>query len=182
MARRMGGSLLVTTSARTPERATDALLGAVDVPFDLHRWAPDAPENPYFGYLGLADAVIVTCDSTSMLAEACATGKPVYMFDLAEDGDEIGERSLAARLRDGLEPDRVKAYLYRKLMWGLAPRKITRDIRVVHRHLLSTGRVAWLGDPAPAGPPLGDEVAHAAARVRDLVAPVAADEMRLTGS
>ena len=182
MARRMGGSLLITTSARTPERATDALLGAVDVPFDLHRWAPDAPENPYFGYLGLADAVIVTCDSTSMLAEACATGKPVYMFDLAEDGDETGERSLAARLRDGLEPDRVKAYLYRKLMWGLAPRKITRDIRVVHRHLLSTGRVAWLGDPAPAGPPLGDEVAHAAARVRDLVAPVAADEMRLTGS
>jgi mitochondrial fission protein ELM1 len=177
MARRLGGSLLITTSARTPRRATDALLAAVDAPHELFRWAPDAPENPYFGYLSLADAVIVTCDSTSMLAEACATGKPVYMFDLARDG-----ASVADRLANWLEPDWIKAFLYQKLVWGLAPKKVTRDIRVVHRHLLDTGRVAWLGEPAPSGPPLGDEMARAAARVRDLLAPVEADEMRLTGS
>ena len=59
-----GGSLLITTSARTPARATDALLGAVDVPFDLHRWRPDAPGEPLFRLPGLADAFIVTCDST----------------------------------------------------------------------------------------------------------------------
>jgi uncharacterized protein len=186
MARRLGGSLLITTSARTPRHATDALLRAVDVPFDLFRWTPNAAENPYLGYLALADAVVVTCDSTSMLAEACATGKPVYMFDLAADEAAVGEGSVAGRLRrlgDWLEPDFVKAFLYRKLMWRIAPRKITRDIWVVHRHLLATGRVAWLGDPAPNGPPLVDEMACAVARVRSLVAPVeAAEPARLTGS
>ena len=34
------------------------------------------------GYLALADSIIVTCESMSMLTEACATLKPVYMFDL----------------------------------------------------------------------------------------------------
>jgi len=38
--------------------------------------------NPYFGLLGLADAVIVTADSVSMVSEAAATGKPVHVVDL----------------------------------------------------------------------------------------------------
>ena len=46
-----------------------------------------AGDNPYFGYLGLADAIVVTGDSVSMVSEACATGKPVYVFDL-EGGSE----------------------------------------------------------------------------------------------
>jgi mitochondrial fission protein ELM1 len=39
-------------------------------------------ENPYFGLLGLADAVLVTADSVSMVSEAAATGKPVHVVDL----------------------------------------------------------------------------------------------------
>ena len=39
-------------------------------------------ENPYFGYLALADTIIVTSDSVSMVSEACSTGKPVYVLDL----------------------------------------------------------------------------------------------------
>ena len=41
-----------------------------------------AADNPYFGYLAVADSFIVTCESMSMLAEACSTRKPVHMFDL----------------------------------------------------------------------------------------------------
>ena len=37
-------------------------------------------ENPYFGYLGLADAIVATADSVNMVTEACATGKPVLVF------------------------------------------------------------------------------------------------------
>jgi mitochondrial fission protein ELM1 len=37
-------------------------------------------ENPYFGYLGLADAIVATADSVNMVTEACATGKPVHVF------------------------------------------------------------------------------------------------------
>ena len=38
--------------------------------------------NPYFGMLGLADCIVVTGDSVNMVSEACATGKPVHVFQL----------------------------------------------------------------------------------------------------
>ena len=41
---------------------------------------PEAAENPFFAFLGLSDAMVVTGDSTSMCSEACATGRPVYIF------------------------------------------------------------------------------------------------------
>ena len=49
------------------------------MPSHLSRWG-DAGDNPYAGYLGLADAVIVTGDSVSMCSEACATPGPVYIY------------------------------------------------------------------------------------------------------
>ena len=39
-------------------------------------------ENPYYAYLGLADAFMVTADSVSMISEAAATGKPVHVLEL----------------------------------------------------------------------------------------------------
>lgn len=39
-------------------------------------------DNPYFGFLGLADYIIVTEDSVSMTSEAISTGKPVYIAEL----------------------------------------------------------------------------------------------------
>ncbi|MBV8506935.1 MAG: mitochondrial fission ELM1 family protein, partial [Alphaproteobacteria bacterium] len=39
-------------------------------------------DNPYFAYLALADAFMVTADSVSMICEAAATGNPVHIFDL----------------------------------------------------------------------------------------------------
>jgi hypothetical protein len=40
-------------------------------------------ENPYFGYLGLADHIVVTADSTNLVSEAASTGKPVHVVELA---------------------------------------------------------------------------------------------------
>jgi mitochondrial fission protein ELM1 len=75
-----GAGLMITPSRRTePEAArilSDALAG--------HRadiW-DGAGENPYFGLLALADAVLVTRDSVSMTSEAVFTGKPVHVIDL----------------------------------------------------------------------------------------------------
>jgi len=73
-----GGSLLVTTSRRTGT-AAPALLAAIDVPRSVYGWG-DAGDNPYLGYLALADAVIVTGESVSMCSEACAAPAPVYVF------------------------------------------------------------------------------------------------------
>ena len=39
-------------------------------------------ENPYLYCLKIADFIIVTSDSTSMISEACFTGKPVFIFHL----------------------------------------------------------------------------------------------------
>jgi mitochondrial fission protein ELM1 len=39
-------------------------------------------ENPYFGYLGIADAIFVTGDSVNMVSEACVSGKAVHVIHL----------------------------------------------------------------------------------------------------
>ena len=47
LARELGGSLLVTTSARTPPDAIDGAGGSsCDVPHELFRWRPDADGEP----------------------------------------------------------------------------------------------------------------------------------------
>jgi uncharacterized protein len=73
-----GGSLLVSTSRRTGDAAGD-LIAAITVPHHAYRYR-DSGENPYLGYLAVADAVIVTGDSASMCTEACATEAPVYIY------------------------------------------------------------------------------------------------------
>jgi len=75
-----GGSLLVTTSRRSTPEATSTLVSALgDVAASVFKWG-DEGENPYMGYLALADYIIVTGDSVSMCSEACGTGRPVYIF------------------------------------------------------------------------------------------------------
>ncbi len=179
LARKEGGSLLVTTSARTSRAAVDGLVSAIDAPCHLFRWGTDAGRNPYLGFLALADSIIVTCDSTSMLAEACATRKPVYMFDLRDDGAARTGPSFAAAGRWAsmrrwwrrCNADRLRAFAYRNLMLRFAPRKLARDIATVHDAVLSSGRAVWLGQPFPSWtPPPLDEMPRALERVRELLA------------
>lgn len=80
VAREMGGSLLVTTSRRTSFHAGQSLIGALNVPYYAFLWGNSGP-NPYPGMLGLAEALIVTGDSTAMVSECCASGRPVYVAD-----------------------------------------------------------------------------------------------------
>ena len=72
--------LFRSTSRRSTDEATEALLDALgDTPANVFKWG-DEGDNPYMAYLAAADHVIVTGDSVSMCCEACATGKPVYIF------------------------------------------------------------------------------------------------------
>jgi len=175
LAREGGGSLLITTSSRTARAAVEALERAIDVPYQLYRWRPDAPDNPYFGYLALADAIIVTCESATMLAEACATRKPVYMFDLGRDASlrpGLGEswRQRLRRYAARCNLQRLKALLYERVFLRVAPRPITRDTTRVHELLIASGRAVWLGRPFPPGtPPALDDLARSVRRVRALI-------------
>jgi mitochondrial fission protein ELM1 len=182
LAKELGGSILITTSARTLEETTDALFSGIDSPSIFYRWKKDDPDNPFFAFLGLADHVVVTADSVSMMAEACATGKPVYLFDTGQgrtsmkhnpwlDGirtsardDAKGEEASGA----GFNRWHLKAHVYR-LSMRLGPQRITRDIRIVQKLLVDTNRAVWLGDGQSVGGsrPLED-VERAVVRVRKL--------------
>ena len=160
LARESAGSLLVSTSARTSPRAVAALREGLEAPHYFYRWQPDDPANPYRGILAWADRLVVTGDSIAMLSEACATGRPVQVFDLG------GMRPGTAVERDF----RVGASLYAGLLrWGWQP--LSRDITLVHRRLLDSGRVTWLDDePAEVPPDPGQaDMQRAVAAVRRLL-------------
>ena len=99
LARDNGAGLAVTPSRRTGAEneavLKDRLNGLSAVIWD-HRG-----ENPYFGYLALADAIVVTSDSVSMVSEACATGKPVYVVEL-EGGSKRFHRFYRSLREDGI--------------------------------------------------------------------------------
>ena len=66
------------------------------------------------------------------------------------------------------EIDGLKAFLYRQLV-SVPPRRMTRDIRLVHRFLLASGRVVPVGQAFPADqPPPLDDLRRAVDRVRSL--------------
>ncbi len=178
LAMRLGGSILVTTSARTLDETTEALFGGISSPSILYRWKKDDPDNPFFAFLGLADHVIVTADSVSMMAEACVTGKPVYLFDTGEGRTSMKDNPWL----DGIASDKktddagsiginrwhLKAHIYRLTM-RLGPQRLTRDIRIVQQLLIDTGRAAWLGDGPPGAEPRAlEDMGRAVDRVRKL--------------
>ena len=154
MAASKGGSLLVTTSARTPERVIAAFEAQLTAPHTLHRFTKFQPaeDNPFFAFLGLASEVVVTSDSMSMLAEAVASGKPTHIFDLARGknsnrperprDDSIQKRTLPERLADF----RFQALMYQLGMAAL-PTRLTRDVRIIHDTQVAAGRATWLGQP-----------------------------------
>jgi uncharacterized protein len=73
-----GLSLILTPSRRTGEALSARLRDALRHP---RIWMWDGSgANPYPGMLGLADAVLATTDSFSMVGEGAFTGKPLYLY------------------------------------------------------------------------------------------------------
>ena len=80
LTRSHGAGVLVTMSRRTPRDAAQALrAGLSGVGAEI--WDGQG-DNPYLDFLSLADHVVVTCDSVSMISEAASTGKPVSIVAL----------------------------------------------------------------------------------------------------
>lgn len=179
MARRAGGTLLVSTSRRLSARSADALGKAVTEAAVVHAWRPDDPENPYLGLLAWADALVITADSESMLAEACSLGKPVYIARLPVRRSFPGislfrewvwRRGRAKPLghRGTPRPQRGLARTCARLIERGIVRP-TRDLEHLHAMLIDRGVARYLGDDTPFSPaPLADREA-AAAEVRKLM-------------
>lgn len=110
----LGASLLVTASRRTGAAATGAVAEALkDFPHVLYPWGGSGA-NPYLAMLAMADLLVVTGDSISMLSEALMTEAPILVADpgglgprhQAMTGSLIAA-GLAARLGDPLPPPRA---------------------------------------------------------------------------
>ena len=118
--------LALTPSRRTSADVRAALEAAVA---PLGGWVWDMRgDNPYFGLLALADAIVVTEDSVSMVSEAAATSAPVLVAGLPG-------RSRRIRLFNRLlqEDGRVRPFAGRLETWPVEPMNDTiaagQDVR-----------------------------------------------------
>jgi len=164
---REGGAVLVTSSARTPAATWAAFLETLTVPVSSWHWVESAADNPYQAYLALGARLVVTGESMSMLAEASATGKPLYLFDLSDcPHDHTG------RCRPWWLVSRNYRFkpLSHHLAMRLAPRRMRRDVARIQNRLIESGRAVWAGEAWQGGDSSAEntDITHAAERVHAL--------------
>jgi mitochondrial fission protein ELM1 len=106
--------LALTPSRRTQPGVAQLLADAL-VPRGAWIW-DGAEKNPYFGLLALADAIVVTADSMSMISEAVATRAPVMLARLP-GWSRRQAAFIAALEREG----RVRPFAGRLERWPVEP-------------------------------------------------------------
>lgn len=134
--REEGGSLLATTSRRTPSDWAQGLKDCCGNIPGLRWFAPTSPggddsDNPYAGMLAWADRIVCTPDSVNMLSEACATRVPVFVLG----GDKVRGRlqRFHASLR---ERDRVRPLDDTLDAWSIEPLRETARVAAEVRQRL----------------------------------------------
>jgi len=70
---------IIIPSMRTPEKIIEKAKNYFD---NNQIIIPNVDKKAYLSSLQLADHIVVTCDSTSMISEACLTGKPIYVAQM----------------------------------------------------------------------------------------------------
>jgi len=109
-----GAGLMVTPSFRTGEENKAIIRKALDG-LPAHVW-DGTGDNPYFGLLGLADAIVATPDSVNMVTEAASTGKPVYIASLPGGSRKFND------FHNGMLADGVtKPFLGQLEQWSYEP-------------------------------------------------------------
>ncbi len=135
-----GGSLLLTDGPRTPKSTADALESSLQVPHCSFRWGRGT-DNPYRGILALADAFVVTGDSMSMLSEARAMGKALYIFDMGDGSKSWWKLSHNYRYKP----------LSHRLGMGLGSERMRRDVGKIQQALIDSGDAVWLDESSAEG-------------------------------
>ncbi len=166
LAERAGGTLVCVASPRTP---TSAFARLAECAGDSARVFPWGRENPYQALLSLADAFVVTGESMSMLGEAGATGKPLFIFNRAD----TDARWWRQAHNYGYKP------LSHRLAMTLGPRRMRRDVGRIQDALVDTRQARWLtpesvleaGGTAGTGGDSEAELVRSADAVRRLLLP-----------
>jgi len=174
-----GGTPYVITSRRTPQSLVDRLKAKLPDAARLFVWGDSASENPYRAMLGLADGIVVTGDSISMMVEVARLGRPLAILPLPlsvigrldQYRREFTRRLFAPVTSSG----GVKPLVYILYKIGLLSQ--TRDFREFHRYLVQRGLAVWAGEPFPSTDAAAtDDTQQVVDRIRDLMIPQASKE------
>jgi mitochondrial fission protein ELM1 len=106
-----GGTVMATTSRRTPADVAARLRRHYAGSAHLLWCDPRDGANPYPGLLAWADRIVCTADSVNLLSEACATPVPVHVHApgrvtgrIRQFLADLRERGRIRPLADGLAP------------------------------------------------------------------------------
>ncbi len=130
MAGCLGGTLIVIGSPRTDAQTIMTLQVCLSRPFRIYGWRK-GEHNPYRAALTLADQLVVTSDSASMMSEALSTGKPVHVFELP-----VSRWFISWSASSG-----IASYLVRNGL--LQP---PRNVSLISQRLLREGHANVVGD------------------------------------
>lgn len=154
-----GGSLLVSTSPRTPAAAIPHVRSGLTAPGELYVFAAGDPtDNPFAAYLQLADELIVTGDSASMIAECWRSARPLWVAPLRATLRRRLVRALRAAVPHAL----------------IASGRVSADVDIDRwlRDLARAGDIGLLGVSDPTRPYRAeedDDLRRAVARIRALL-------------
>jgi uncharacterized protein len=129
MMRRDKVGVIVTPSRRT-DPAVTALIADAITPLGGHVW-DGSGDNPYFGMLALADLIVVTQDSVSMISEAAATTAPVLVAELPGRSHRQG-----LFLKMMCDEGRVRLFDGRFSLWPVTPMNDTPEAAAIMRQRL----------------------------------------------
>jgi hypothetical protein len=173
------GCVVAVASRRTGPRLESVIDAHLGPNGRLVRWADVQNDNPYLGYLATADVIVATADSESMIAEAAASGKPVFIYPVAERvaGPWRRLQRLVMRIahsrprkrRGTVRPQQGAEYFCARLIekgWIRPP----RDVEAMGKLLIEGGFAQLFGGPrveAQTRPPI--EIQGVARQVRELL-------------
>jgi mitochondrial fission protein ELM1 len=124
-----GYGLMVTFSRRTEaglqEAIRAALAGTPSVIWD------GTGDNPYFAYLALADHILATEDSASMVSEAAVAGKPISILALEGGSAKFTRFHEAMRRRGATRPFEGEL-----IDWSYSPVDETARVAAAVRRLM----------------------------------------------
>jgi uncharacterized protein len=168
-AERSGGTVIVSTSRRTPPWLLAAVEGELESP-TVYRWTRGGADNPYAMLLQGSAAIFVTGDSASMMLDACQSGTPTYLI---EAPDRVGFRRFLRRglyglirnavlllRRNGLEP--IAKVVDHAQEWLHAERilRYPRDLRRLHAIVFDMCLVRSAAEFDPSEIPARHDVHH----------------------
>lgn len=143
---RTGGTVIISTSRRTPPWLLEVVEDELTSPV-VYRWSAQCIDNPYATLLDSSAAIFVTADSSSMILDACRSGTPTYLIELPGriDGRHFWRRHLYGIIRGTANAFRevgfafAAAWVDRMQEWLHAARllKFPRDLRRLHAQVFA---------------------------------------------